>query len=410
MPSNESALEDVLAAAKSLEGGGDGGEPEDDGQDALADVLDAANSGAGAESGDDSAGDGQALGEAGSGRGDAERVAGDDTKSSANERARDATGKFVKAEQQKPIVETAKQPRPGTKPAVTPVPKAAEPSQTPAPQPATQPVAVKPPQHWKPLAKEKWAALPQEVQQEVSRVDREVQRVLQENAQLRQQGDGGYRQALAPFENHFRASGVDPVQATTKMLQLGYMLETGSPQQKAQALAHLYRASGADPEAFLAAVEAGPQSQTQQPAPAFDPRMFAQQVKSELRAEMFRENANRELQTFQTQAEFLDVGPAEDGSAPSLRELMAGLISSRVAKGIQQAYDIACQLHPDVKPVLAQREAAKAVTAQQAATQRARAAASSVKTEPTSPIGTKSSKERSAYEEVMLQAQRLAGV
>jgi hypothetical protein len=83
------------------------------------------------------------------------------------------------------------------------------------------------------------------------------------------------------------------------------------------------------------------------------------------------------VEAFTSTAEFMD----------DVREDVADMmeLASRrgVALTLEDAYNRACKLHPEVSQVLQQREAAKAANALQASTQRARAASSSVRSQPT---------------------------
>jgi hypothetical protein len=307
-------------------------------------------------------------------------------------RARDASGKFAKTPakpEAKPSATEAPKQAGKETPSVTPAPKtAAEPAQTPAPVPGETSVAMKAPQHWKPIAREKWAALPAEVQAEAHRVDREVQRVMQENAELRKSGESPYRAAVAPFEDHIRRQGGEPAKAVANMMQFGYALETGSDEQKAQLVAHVIRSARVDIDKLVAALDgspAAPGRQGSQPSHV-DPQAMAAQIRQQLKEELAQEATQQSVKTdlerfVSSTPEFLEVGPAEDGT-PGIKALAVGLLRSGVARDYQSAYDKACRLHPDVAPVLAQRAAAKAATSSNGATQRARAAAISVKSEP----------------------------
>lgn len=304
-------------------------------------------------------------------------------------RARDVAGKFTKGTKAGKTATAVPTPA-VTSPTAAPKTEA-QPNATPAPTPGEPSVALKPPQHWKPVAKEQWSALPDWAKQEVSRVDKEVQKVLMENAELRKGADGGLRSVVAPFENHIRRTGGDPAKAVHNMLQLGYALETGQPKQKAALLAHLMKQAGVSEDDFVEAYqglggEPGQASQSTQ----VDPRSIAQQVRQEILGEFQQmsqtqrtQKARTEFQAFvASEPEFLEPDSGGTPARGSVRSIMQVLISGGVAEGYQDAYDKACRLHPEVAPVLAQREAAKAATQQNGATQRARAAAISVKSEP----------------------------
>jgi hypothetical protein len=88
--------------------------------------------------------------------------------------------------------------------------------------------------------------------------------------------------------------------------------------------------------------------------------------------------AQRELQ------EFIASGEAE--FYEDVKPLMGKLFQAGVVKNLKEAYNAAVKLNPETASVLQQREAAKQANAATASTQRARAAASSVKSQPAGPV------------------------
>jgi hypothetical protein len=328
-------------------------------------------------------------------------------------RPRDPSGRFAKAEKATVPAPVAKEPKP--EPSVTPQPKPAaeKPTATPAPKPGAESVALRAPQSWKPMAKERWAQLPAEVQQEVFRVDREHQRVMQEAAESRKFHQT-FRETVAPFEAMIRAEGGEPIAAVRELLQTAAALRMAPAPHKAKLVAKMIQTFGIDVQALDAelAGEAAPQGmpQAQQPGQFRDPRV--DQLLATLQERQVHSQRTAAEQRAQEVAKFAETHEFYE----DVREQMADVIELHSKRGstlsLDQAYTLALKLLPDdseVAQVLRQRAEAKAVTATQAATQRARAAASSVKSEPTSPIGAKAPGERSIFEEVRAQAARLQG-
>jgi hypothetical protein len=300
-------------------------------------------------------------------------------------RSRDSTGKFAKAEKS-----STEAPKPQkAAPSVTPVPKTAgEPSQTPVPVTGEPSTAFKAPQSWKPAARDLLAKAPPEIQQEVMRREREISTALQEAAEKSKRGDA-LSQVLQPFENHLRRQGEEPAQTVHNMLQFRYAMETGAPQQKAALVANLIRGFGVDIDHLVGALDGQPDQGREQTS-HMDPRSIAAQVRQEImgefqqqRSQKLTEKAHTDLQAWVAkEPEFFHVGPSADGTKPSVRDIMRALLDQHLVRDYQSAYNEACKLHPDVAPYLAQREAAKAATSSNEATQRARAAAASMKNEP----------------------------
>lgn len=319
----------------------------------------------------DASSTGDTTSDAGDGKGDVRQGVG-------ATRVRDATGKFSKAGKSATPAPAAPTQAPSV--AAPPAP-GTQPTATPPPAPGETSVALKAPQSWKPGAREAWAKLPPAVQQEVDRREKEMQAGLRDAAERAKRGDT-LHQAVAPFENHIRRQGGDPAQAVQAMLQFRHTLETGTEKQRAAAIAQAFQFAGVSEDALVEAItgQRGQGGGQAQQGPV-DPRSIAAQVRQELMQELQQQGQQRsyskateELATWSQDKEFFeDVRPA-----------MEGLIRAGVARGYQDAYDRACWANPDVRSILQQRDAAKAATSQVEATQRARAASSSVKSQPAS--------------------------
>jgi hypothetical protein len=289
---------------------------------------------------------------------------------------RDEKGRFApkaaQTEAPKPGGESATPAPKEAAPVATPAPQVGQPSQTPAPE-------AKAPQSWKPAAREHFARLPPEVQAEVVRRERETATVLQEAASARKL-EAEFRQTVAPYEAMIRAEGGEPLKAVASLLQTAAALRTAPPHHKAQLVASLVKTFGVPVEALDAAL-VGEAPQQGQAAPEYrDPRvdqLFAQMQQAQHhRQQSLVQRSQQELETFAAGREFVD----------DVREEMADLLEVAAKRGValslEDAYNRAVQLNPDISAVLKQREAAKAATNAQASTQRARAATSSVKSQP----------------------------
>lgn len=266
---------------------------------------------------------------------------------------------------------------------VVPVPKGKEGmGRDPIPSPVA-PEATKAPQSWKPAAREKWAALPPEAQAEVQRREREMATTLQETAEARKHHQA-FQQTVGPFEGMIRAEGGEPLGAVRALLQTAAGLRTAPPQHKAGIVAEIIRTHGVDVrmlDAILAG-QAPPQGQPQQ-GQYRDPRV------DDLLANLQRAQTQRsEGITSQAAAEAQEFGAAHE-FFEDVKDTMADFMETAARRGMamsyEEAYNRAVALHPDVSEVVAQRQAAQAANASQASTQRARNAASSVRSQPTGP-------------------------
>lgn len=266
------------------------------------------------------------------------------------------------------------------------------PAQAPQPTPSTPSTAVttapvqgaqsetKPPQSWKASVREKWNALPGDVREEIDRVNREASTNIQKHAEAAKFRDS-FQQTLAPYQAML--GGADPVKATQNLLQTAHVLHYAPPQQKAQMVANMVRQFGIPIEALDAALsgtsapQQGAQSQT------IDPESILQQAEERMmkrfQAQQDRQETARiqkDIDTFRASHEFFhDV-------EPDMTQLVTLARGRGVELTIEQAYDRAVQLSPEIQATLKQREAAKLAPTAQAATERSKAAASSVKSQP----------------------------
>src|SRR5262245_34106512 len=196
---------------------------------------------------------------------------------SPDERPRDSSGRFVAKEEP---------PQPPDK-AAAPPPKAAPPLAAPAPktQPAppqqageAQPSQLRAPASWKPAVREHWGKLPPEVQAEVVRLDREVQKTMKDTAGARQALEA-VQQVLAPFSANIQAAGNDALRSMRELFQADHMLRHGSVAEKASLIANIVRNYGVD----IGALDSALAGQ----APANDPNsQLMQQLRQEFAAQL----------------------------------------------------------------------------------------------------------------------------
>jgi hypothetical protein len=290
---------------------------------------------------------------------------------------RDNKGRFAPKKAAAPV--GAADPAAGAKPAETAAPPVAPTGQpVPGAEVKAEP-AERPPQSWKPLAREHWAVLPQEVRAEVVRREQEVSRVLQESAQARRAADQ-FHEAVRPYEQMIRAEAGDPIRAISGLLQTAYQLRNAPPNDRAKILAQLVHGYGVPIDALDAALAGQPMAQQgHQPAP-YDPRVDQlmqrlEQAENQRKAAVF-ESAQASVQEFAGDKEFFE----------DLREDIADVLELAAKRkqkmSLSDAYERAVALRPDIQKIVSQREAAKSAAKAQASTQRSRVAASSIRSAP----------------------------
>lgn len=280
-------------------------------------------------------------------------------------RSRDEAGRFAaKAKEEAKAIAEAK--------AATTTAQPAAPAATATPAP------LRPPRSWSATAREAWGNLTPELQAEVIRRERDIESGLREAAEARKLREE-FQRTISPYEAMLRAEGSEPLKAVGNLLQTAAALRTAPPAQRAALVAQIVRSYGVPIDALDAALS-GEAPQAQQAPPQYrDPRvdqLFAtiEQAKA-AKAQQLQAEAQKALSTVQEQEFFEDV-----------REEMADILEVAARRGVamsvEDAYNRAIALHPEISKVLSQREAAKAAANAQASTQRAKAASASVRGSP----------------------------
>jgi hypothetical protein len=273
-----------------------------------------------------------------------------------------------------------------------PVPTAAPVVAVPKPETPAAP-AAKAPTSWKPEVREKWAALPEDVRNEVLRREREISVGLGESASHRKTAEA-WTETIAPYEMMLRADGQEPQQGVAGLLQVAATLIGGPEPRKAEVLAQLFTRYGVTVDSFAKAVDRL-QATAERPAVHVapeagayrDPRvdqLFAHlQQQARAQQEATRAAAQQEVEEFKASdsplAEFFD----------DLAEDIADELEKAHKRGkpmtVAQAAERAAKLSDSVSGVLAQRKAAAEAKTKVAELARKRTAASSIRPFPSSP-------------------------
>jgi hypothetical protein len=186
-----------------------------------------------------------------------------------------------------------------------------------------------------------------------------------------------------------RAEGGDVFTATQNLFATAAALRTAPVAHKGQVIASLINTFGVPLDAINAALPGGQgaQSQAGQPGampeyrdPRVDELMAQLHQAAQQRQQQLQQKSQSEIESFGASHEFFD----------DVREEMADLLEVATRRGAQlsleDAYKRAIQLKPDIAEVLRQREAAKQAQNTQSAAQRAKHAASSIRSQPTGAV------------------------
>jgi hypothetical protein len=290
-------------------------------------------------------------------------------------RARDGQGRFAPKTTDKAAPGTPEVTEAAPAPAVAVLPPTTA-AAAPVPEPK-----FKAPQSWKPLAREKWAALPPEVQEEIARREGEVPRALEEASQAKR-FQAQVTEALRPYEMIARAAGQHPVQYAAGLMQTAAALQTGAPQQRAAIVANIIKQFGVDVTELAAALDGQPtQAQPHQQQPVNIEAIVEQKFQA-LRDGAMQQHHAREVDTFAKDHEY--------ATDPRVRGFMASLIVSQAESGVEitlsDAYDSAMWALPEYRAVQEKRRTDKAAAEANTSAQRAGAAAVSIRSRSAAPV------------------------
>lgn len=173
-----------------------------------------------------------------------------------------------------------------------------------------------------------------------------------------------YDSAIAPYQQHLQRLGVDAPTAISALMKADYTLRTSDPATKAAYLNQLAREYGVD------------LGQAQQ-APQLDPQMqYLTQQLNELRnSQQLWQNQVQQQEQMKAQQELNQFATAAKPHFDAVRGDMADLLETGKAKTLDEAYEMAAWMRPEIRTTLidqqradAQRKAMEQVQARKAQT------------------------------------------
>jgi hypothetical protein len=248
-------------------------------------------------------------------------------------------------------------------------------------QEPTEAATTKAPVDWNAQQREHWSKVPPEIQQKITARETEMAQHMQGTAQARQTHDQLTQLATA-YAPVIAAEGVStPLEAVEGLFKTVAGLRMGTEQQKAQTVAQIIKSYGIDIGTLDDVLSGEPPSNPQaaQLDQMLDQRMapvnqLLQQIENAKvqGAQRTQSDAETAVTTFEQHAEFL----------PDVRMDMADLLDLAAKNGrnltLQEAYDRACALHPEVSKVMAKRSSVAALQGNQSTFDNKRNAASSL--------------------------------
>lgn len=246
-------------------------------------------------------------------------------------------------------------------------------------KPAVQAPAVRAPVSWRPEVREKFGALPPEIQNEVSRREREIENGLREAAGSRRFFEE-FARAVQPYEAMLRSEQATPLEAVSGLLNTAYQLRTATPQNKAALVAKIINDFGVNIEMLDNILSAQVDPQQQRTTPDMTSAYVEQQLAPvkqfmerfsgmEQRAQtVSNERAAQAIEEFKKDPE---VAEFYEDVSPDMADILEIAVRRGQKLTLREAFNRATMLHPEISKILADRKVAK--TAQQASSAASRA-------------------------------------
>ena len=243
--------------------------------------------------------------------------------------------------------------------------------------------SIKAPIDWGPKEREAWSKIPRNLQEKIRAREQETSALMQNTAEARRT-----HEEFSKLSQQYGAvlsgiAGNNPIEVAGTLFNTVANLRMGSPIQKAQIIADMISNFGVDINTLDSAIvgQAPPPEQQQDSqlermlaerlAP-FEQMMGQQNAYAQQQKVQQQEAANTEVATFAQNAEFFN----------DVRQDMADLVDMADKRGyqitMQEAYDKACALKPEIQAVLTERQQRQSLMAGNSSIANKRLAASSV--------------------------------
>ena len=245
---------------------------------------------------------------------------------------RDEKGKFAKTE---PVAEVAE-----------PVSETVE-----TPETTTPTFTPK----WRKEALEKYSTLDPVVKAEIEKREQDFHKGIEVYKQGAQQAQA-WEQSLQPFMSTIQQYGEPPQKIAQYLFAVDHQLRVGTPEQKAQIVAQIARSAGVDLGNIQAAPEVPSELQTVMQRQQDLERRIMEREQREQQAEI--QTLNSTIQEFSKTAPHFE----------SVKQEMAALLQTGQAATLQEAYDKAVWLNPDIRSqILAKQQADESAKRQEVA-------------------------------------------
>lgn len=247
---------------------------------------------------------------------------------------------------------------------------------------------TKPPVSLSPLERQEFAKASPLLQKAMLRREEQITKALNETVAARKAGEA-FQRIVAPYEGMIRAEGSTPENAVTNLLRMSVAMRTGPLPHRVQLVANMIAQFLPRDEATMNMLDQHLEAAYKgAPAPGggpnggggHDPR-FDQFIADLRQRQTDKQTAQAEglkkhYEEFAENHEYFH----------DVRPYMSALISAEAERGVvlddETAYERACELHPEVAPIVKQQKAAAAASKGNPKLQRAKDAGSSVRAAP----------------------------
>lgn len=206
-----------------------------------------------------------------------------------------------------------------------------------------------PPSALKPEYKAEWAKLPKNWRGEFYRRESDFHKGIEPYKTGHSSYEKLQKEILAPFQSRIQASGLPQEQYIKEFLMLDHVLASGTPQQKAQAVAAFAKHYSIDLTQY-----GKPEAQQQ-----MDPTVRALQDKlAHLEGTLTQRQTAEQQREQQEAASAIEAFKADPKHLyfEDVKDDMAALLGAGRAKDLADAYDKACRVHPTVHQAIAKQQ------------------------------------------------------
>ena len=218
------------------------------------------------------------------------------------------------------------------------------------------------PGSWKPEARESWKDIPKSARAEIHRRERELHDVMQRSSEYKDVAER-FTATVTPFTHLMQAEGAtDPFAAIEGLCRTTSALRFGTPREKAQRVAGLISHYGVDLEeldGLLAATISGDEPEQNKLDQLLQERL------APVNEFMGRMQSNMDAYQDRTQQSYQDEITAFQNNPKNeffndVRNDVADLLELAAGRGqqlsLQEAYDKACLMSPEVSKVMSTRK------------------------------------------------------